>query len=197
VPATSEDQLLELFRKQEALLEGHFVLSSGLHSNRYFQSALLLQHPVVAAELGRHLASFFKNAADVVVSPAIGGLIIGHEVARGLGVRSIFIEKDENGKPVLRRNFNLVPGERTLVVEDVITTGLSTGEVLELVEKIGAKPIGVASIVNRSGAKNEKLTRWTIPMKSLLTLDVESWDPQSCALCAKGIPAIKPGSSKK
>lgn len=191
------EELLNLFKSKQALLEGHFILSSGLHSNRYFQSALLLQHPTVAEDLGKRIADLFKNGADVVVSPAIGGLIIGHEVARALGVRAIFVEKDESGKPVLRRNFSLGPNEKTLVVEDVITTGLSTGEVLSLVKQMGAAPVGVGSIVNRSGAKNEKLTSAGVPIHSLLTLDVESWKPESCALCAKGIPAVKPGSRKK
>lgn len=191
------ENLIETFKSKGALLDGHFILSSGLHSNRYFQSALLLQHTDLAEELGRQIAVHFENQVDVVVSPAIGGLIIGHEVARALGVRALFAEKDDAGKPILRRNFTLKEGERVLVVEDVVTTGLSTGEVLSLVESQGGKPIGVGSIVNRSGAKNEKLTRWKIPVKSLLTLEVESWDPSQCKLCKEGTPAVKPGSRKK
>jgi orotate phosphoribosyltransferase len=192
-----ENDLVDEFKKDGALLIGHFILSSGLHSNQYFQSALLLSHPDIAEKLGKRIAAPFQGKADVVVSPAIGGLIIGHETARALEVRALFVEKDETGKPVLRRNFELAPNERVLVIEDVITTGLSTAEVLSLVESLGAKPIGVGSIVNRSGVKNEKLAKWNLPVESLLTLDVKSWAAAECELCKKGTPAIKPGSRKK
>src|SRR5262245_10864125 len=147
--------LISLFKKRNALLEGHFVLSSGLHSNRYFQSALLLQDPKLAEDLGRMIADKFNGSISVVVSPAIGGIVIGQEVARAKGCRAIVVEKDDKGKPTLRRNFQLDSDDKVLVVEDVITTGLSTAEVLNLVDQSGAKPLGVGSIVNRGGEKNE------------------------------------------
>ncbi len=189
--------ILDQFKSNGALLEGHFILSSGLHSDRYMQSALLLQHPKIAAELGQKIAEHFSGTIDTVLSPAIGGLIIGHEVARAKGVRAIFSEKDEQGKPVLRRGFSLSAGEKVLVVEDVITTGLSTGEVIGLAQAAGAELIGVGSVVNRSGTENRNLAKFGKPVFSLLNLKVESWKPEECALCKKGIPAVKPGSRKK
>jgi orotate phosphoribosyltransferase len=190
-------ELLELFKSKNALLEGHFILSSGLHSDRYLQSALLLQYPKIAEDMGKMIAEKFPGPVDTVISPAIGGLIIGQEVARAKGTRAIFSEKDDQGKPVLRRGFELSPKEKVLVVEDVITTGLSTGEVIALVEKAGAYLVGVGSVVNRSGGENKNLAKWGKPVVSLLNLNVESWKPEACALCKKGIPAVKPGSRKK
>ncbi len=190
-------ELLELFKEKHALLEGHFILSSGLHSDRYMQSALLLQHPKVAEDMGKRIAEKFSGKVDTVVSPAIGGLVIGQEVARAKGTRAIFSEKDDQGKPVLRRGFELSKGEKVLVVEDVITTGLSTNEVISLVEKSGAELVGVGSVVNRSGGENATLAKWGKPVHSLLNLKVESWKPEDCALCKKGVPAVKPGSRKK
>lgn len=193
----NQDEILKLFKENEALLEGHFILSSGLHSNRYLQSALLLQHPEVAEKCAQAIAEHFKEKVDVVVSPAIGGLVIGQEVGRAKKCRAIFSEKNEEGKPVLRRGFKINPGEKVLVVEDVITTGLSTGEVLSLVEKEKGSIVGVGSLVNRSGSKgNEKLLRFQVPVFSLLVLDVQSWDKSECPLCKQGTPAIKPGSRK-
>lgn len=161
------------------------------------QSALLLQHPKVAEDLGRLIAEKFPEHVDTVVSPAIGGLVIGQEVARAKGTRAIFSEKDDQGKPVLRRGFELSPREKVLVIEDVITTGLSTDEVISLVEKSGAELVGVGSVVNRSGGENQTLAKWGKPVFSLLNLKVESWKPEACELCKKGIPAVKPGSRKK
>jgi len=189
-------KLLDLFKDKGALLEGHFVLSSGRHSDQYLQSALLLQDPVIAEELGRALAQKFPGSIQAVISPALGGLIIGHEVARAKGCRAIFSEKDDQGKPVLRRGFSIKPDERVLVVEDVITTGLSTAEVLWLVEQSGGQIMGVGSIVNRSQT-NEKLLSWKKPVHSLLTVEVKSWEASACPLCANGIPPVKPGSRKK
>ena len=186
---------LELFKSKGALLEGHFLLSSGLHSDRYLQSALVLSDPQTAEKLGAELASKLPKA-DAVVSPAIGGLIIGHEVARAKKVRAIFSEKDDAGKPVLRRGFQLNKGEKVLVIEDVITTGLSTNEVISLVEKSGAELVGIGSVVNRSGGENKNLAKWGKPVVSLLNLKVESWKPEDCALCKKGSTPIKPGSRK-
>ena len=190
-------ELLDLFKEKHALLEGHFILSSGLHSDRYMQSALLLQHPKIAEDMGKRIAEKFPGPVDTVVSPAIGGLVIGQEVARAKGARAIFSEKDDQGKPVLRRGFVLEPKEKVLVVEDVITTGLSTNEVISLVEQSGAELVGVGSVVNRSGGENKTLAKWGKPVFSLLNLKVESWKPEECALCKKGIPAVKPGSRKK
>jgi orotate phosphoribosyltransferase len=133
---------------------------------------------------------------DAVLSPAIGGLIIGHEVARSKKCRAIFSEKDDQGKPVLRRGFQLRPQDKILVIEDVITTGLSTSEVIHLVEASGAKLTGIGSIVNRAGERNEKLKSWEKLIHSLLVLDVKQWSPNECQLCKEGIPAIKPGSRK-
>jgi orotate phosphoribosyltransferase len=193
----NDTDLLELFKTKRALLDGHFVLSSGLHSDRYLQSALLLQHPDVAEKLGKALAEKFPGKIDTVVSPAIGGLVIGQEVARAKRCRAIFSEKDDQGKPILRRGFELEPGEKVLIVEDVITTGLSTLEVVTLVQKAGAELIGIGSIVNRSEKPNEKLLQIGKPVHALLNLKVESWGADNCALCKKGIPAVKPGSRKK
>ncbi len=188
--------LLTLFKNNSALLEGHFVLSSGLHSDKYMQTALLLQHHEIAEELGKTLAVLFGDV-DTVLSPAIGGLIIGQEVARAKKVRAIFSEKDDQGKPVLRRGFVLSPGEKVLVIEDVITTGLSTNEVISLVNAAQAELVGIGSVVNRSLEKNATLAKWGKPLHSLLNIKVESWSPETCALCKKGIPVVKPGSRIK
>ncbi len=196
IAVEQDNSLLETFKKKGALLEGHFVLSSGLHSNRYFQSALLLQDPETAEQLGRSIAQKFP-AVDVVISPAIGGLIIGHEVARAKKVRAIFVEKDDTGKPVLRRNFHIEAKEKVLVIEDVITTGLSTSEVLKLVKELSGDIVGVGSVVNRSQSQNSKLAEWKIPVHSLLNLEVKTWKAEECPLCKEGTPAIKPGSRKK
>jgi orotate phosphoribosyltransferase len=189
--------VFDLFKERGALLEGHFILSSGLHSDRYMQSAVLLQDPVVAEKLGQSLAEKFPGDVDAVLSPAIGGLIIGHEVARAKGCRAIFSEKDDAGKPVLRRSFEIQPGEKILVIEDVITTGLSTGEVAGLVTQAKGNIVGVGSIVNRSGKKPGTLFNFSAPVHSLLELDVKTWPPADCALCKQGSPAVKPGSRKK
>ena len=192
----TQQNLIDLFKEKHALLEGHFVLSSGLHSDRYFQSALLLQDPETAEHLGKSIAEKFPPV-DVVVSPAMGGLIIGHEVARAKKVRAIFVEKDDTGKPVLRRNFHIDPKEKVLVIEDVITTGLSTGEVLKLVKEWDGEIVGVGSVVNRSQTQNTKLAAWKVPVHALLNLEVKTWKAEECPLCKEGTSAIKPGSRKK
>ncbi len=191
------DSLIDLFRKNEALLEGHFVLSSGLHSDRYMQSALLLQKPDLAEMLGKALSAKFSTPVDAVLSPALGGLIIGHEVARAKKCRAIFSEKDDVGKPVLRRGFQIEKGENVLIVEDVITTGLSTGEVAKLVLEAGGVIAGIGAIVNRSGKDGVQLFPWKVPVEALLSLSVHSWASSDCTLCKKGVPAVKPGSRKK
>lgn len=188
--------IFDLFMEKGALLEGHYVLSSGLHSDRYLQSALLLQYPDLAQQMAEAIAEKFKGAVDVVLSPAIGGIVIGQEVARAKGGRAIFAEKDEAGKPILRRGFEIKKGEKVLVVEDVITTGLSTNEVVALVKKAGAVLAGIGAVVNRSGKKTKDIFPHGVPVHTLLELDVKSWPPSECPLCKKGIPAVKPGSRK-
>ena len=189
------DSVLDLFRKRGALLEGHFILTSGLHSTGYLQCALVLQHPADAEALGQALAAKVKvagHAVDAVLSPAMGGLIIGHEVGRALGVRAIFAERVD-GALTLRRGFRIEPGERVLVVEDVVTTGKSTIETVRVAEQAGATVVAAASIIDRSGGEAEV----GIPRVALATLVVETHDPASCPLCEAGeIPAVKPGSRK-
>ena len=184
------DEILNIFKETGALLKGHFRLSSGLHSEDYLQCALVLQHPHHAGKLCSQLAARFKDVEPTcVVAPALGGVVVSYEVARALGVRSIFTERKE-GKMVLRRGFNLRPDDRVLVVEDVITTGLSTKEVLEVVKSNGANIIGVGSIVDRSG----KNIDFGVKSSSLLKLDLPAFPPEQCPLCKKGTEITKPGS---
>lgn len=186
-----QNEALELYRRTGAYLEGHFRLSSGLHSPGYMQSALVLQHPSDAAALGMGIAVNTKRfRPTVVLSPALGGLIIGHEVARALGVRAIFAERAGGTALSLRRGFALLPGDRVLVVEDVLTTGKSTRETVEVARDLGAEVIGVASIVDRSGGT----IKFDVPSFSLVQLEVPTYDPDTCPLCAQGIPVEKPGS---
>jgi orotate phosphoribosyltransferase len=187
---TDSEHILGLFRDSGALLEGHFLLSSGLHSSRYLQCALVLEDPARAERLGRALAALLAAQPTVVVSPALGGVIIGHEVARALGVRHIFTERDASGRAVLRRGFALRPGDRVVVVEDVVTTGLSTLEVIDVVRAAGAEVLAVAAIVDRSGSR----AAFDMPFVSLAQLDVPAKQAESCELCAAGQPVVKPGS---
>lgn len=186
----SDREVLDLFRQTGAFLEGHFQLSSGLHSPKYLQCALVLQHPRHAETLGRALAELVKEAADVVVSPAMGGLIIGHEVARALGVRHIFAERGPDRQMTLRRGFRILPGERALIVEDVITTGGSSKEVADLVRRLGGEVVAAVSIIDRSGGSADL----GVPRRALAVLSVEAWPPEQCPLCAQGLPQEKPGS---
>jgi orotate phosphoribosyltransferase len=186
-------QILEHFRQTDALLEGHFILSSGLHSPNYLQCALALQYPIDAAKFGRAIAGHFNGEnIETVASPAIGGLIIGYAVAQALNVRFIWTERDAGGAMTLRRGFSVKNGERILVVEDVITTGGSTRECIEALEKNGAKVIGAASIIDRSGGAAEV----GVSRIALATLEVPSYQPEDCPLCARGDEAVKPGSRK-
>jgi orotate phosphoribosyltransferase len=190
MPHADRDHLLETFRASGALLEGHFRLSSGLHSNGYLQCALVLQHPATASALAEALAATAAAwTPAAVLSPALGGVVIGHEVARALGVRALFAER-QDGRLVLRRGFTLTPGERVLVVEDVITTGLSTRETMDVARAQGAEVVGAASLVNRSGGKADV----GVPLVSLLAIDLPTWDEAACPLCAQGLPVVKPGS---
>jgi orotate phosphoribosyltransferase len=183
------ENTLEVFEETGAYLKGHFRLTSGLHSGEYLQCALVLQHPAVAERLGRELASHF-SAVGVVVSPAIGGLIIGHEVARALRCRFLFTERDAEGKMTLRRGFSVRPGERAVVIEDVITTGGSTKEVIEALRAAGAEVIGAGSVIDRSGGKADV----GVSRVALATLNPITWSPEDCPLCKEGGVAIKPGS---
>jgi orotate phosphoribosyltransferase len=191
----NDNNVRGLFEKHKALLSGHFLLSSGLHSDTYFQSALILQYPAVAGQLAQALAEKIKKEVkdiDVVVSPALGGIVAGQEVGRALGCRAIFCERVE-GKLTLRRGFSITPGERCLVVEDVITTGLSTREVIEVIKPMGANVVAVASLVDRSGGKVD----FGVPRFSLLSLEVKSYKAEECPLCKQGSAPVKPGSRSK
>jgi orotate phosphoribosyltransferase len=186
-------EVIERFRRTGALLEGHFILTSGLHSTNYLQCALVLQHPPEAEALGRALAERFAGeGVETVAAPAIGGIVIGWEVARALGARSIWTER-EAGRMTLRRGFAVRPGERVLVVEDVVTTGGSTRETVEALTEAGALVVGAASIIDRSGGRADV----GVPRVALATLDVPAHDPATCPLCAEGLPAVKPGSRKQ
>ena len=185
-----QTSVLNLFRSSGALLEGHFKLSSGLHSTGYLQCALVLQHPAHAEALGRALAPKFKTVgATVVLSPALGGLIIGHEVARALGVRAIFAERQDNAL-TLRRGFHLDPADRVVVIEDVVTTGGSTRETMVVAREAGATVMAAGAIVDRSGGHQGL----DVSFYALAMLSVPTYPPESCPLCAAGQPVVKPGS---
>jgi orotate phosphoribosyltransferase len=187
------EKVIDEFKKTGALLEGHFQLTSGLHSTVYLQCALVLQFPEKAESFGRAVAQKFATAGiKLVAAPAIGGLVIGHEVARALGARFIWTER-EGGEMTLRRGFTVSPGERTLVVEDVITTGGSTRETIEALQNAGAEVVGAASIIDRSGGDVEV----GVPRVALVTLRVKSVEPEICDACKLGEPAVKPGSRKQ
>jgi orotate phosphoribosyltransferase len=186
------EEVIERFKSSGALLEGHFVLSSGLHSPVYLQCAIALQATAVAAEFGAAIAEQFRaERIETVASPAIGGIVIGYEVARQLGVRFIWTER-EQGRMTLRRGFSVSKGERVLVVEDVITTGGSTRETIEALREAGAAVVAAASIIDRSGGKAEV----GVTRVSLATLEVAAVDSSICELCKQGEPATKPGSRK-
>jgi orotate phosphoribosyltransferase len=187
--------VLGLFQQTGAYLTGHFKLTSGLHSPNYLQSAIVLQYPQHAETLGRLMAARISELLagkkpDLVISPALGGLIIGHETARALGVPFLFTERDADRKMSLRRGFTLKSGQVAVVIEDVITTGGSTKEVIDIVRSYGAKPAVAGSIIDRSGGAVDL----GIPRVALETLRVTSWDPANCPLCQAGEPVVKPGS---
>ena len=182
--------VLSLFRESGALLDGHFRLSSGLHSPGYLQCALVLQHPDRAEALGRALAASLRNLAPtVVLSPALGGLIIGHEVGRALGVRAIFAER-QDGAMTLRRGFALTSADRVVVIEDVVTTGGSTRETMAVAAQAGATVVGAGAIIDRSGGASSL----GVPFKALAALTVATYAQEACPLCAAGAPVTKPGS---
>lgn len=181
---------MDLLTKTEAILEGHFLLSSGLHSQRYLQCARLLQYPTYAEEIGKELAKgYLSKDIDLVIGPALGGVIIAHEVARSLGVRSIFVER-VNGEMMLRRGFRIMMDERVLVVEDVMTTGGSIRETIQIVKSYGGRVVGVVVIVDRSVGKVDL----GVPIHSLVTMEIMTYPKERCPLCKDGIPIVKPGS---
>jgi orotate phosphoribosyltransferase len=187
--------VLGLFEKTGAYLTGHFRLTSGLHSPNYLQSAIVLQYPAHAEDLGREMAARLLGLCgdvkpNVVVSPALGGMVIGHETARALGVRFIFTERDADRKMAVRRGFTLGPSDVAVVVEDVITTGGSTREVIDIVRGMGALPVAAGSIIDRSGGAVDL----GIPRAALETLTVTAFDPTVCPMCQAGDPVVKPGS---
>ncbi|HLI35103.1 MAG TPA: orotate phosphoribosyltransferase [Terriglobia bacterium] len=189
----NDQEVLEIFHKHNALLEGHFILSSGLHSDRYIQCALVLQFPKVAEQLGATLASKLGHLdAAVVVAPALGGVLVAHEVARTLGVRALFTER-QDGMMKLRRGFQLKEGEPALVVEDVITTGGSTRETMQCVEEAGGRVVGVGALIDRSGGE----VSLGLPKAALATIAVHNYNPAECPLCKSGISAVKPGSRSR
>ena len=186
----NKNDILKCFTDSGALLEGHFKLRSGLHSNRFFQAALLLQYPEVAERLCTQLASKFKDKGiSAVISPAVGGLIVGHELAKALGVRAIFADK-ENDQLILKRGFSIAKDEKILVGEDVITRGGRVQQTIDLVRQLGGQVAGIAVIVDRSMGN----VSFDIAHESLLKLELETYDPENCPLCADNIGLERPGS---
>jgi orotate phosphoribosyltransferase len=182
--------VLDRFRRVGALLEGHFRLTSGLHSSGYLQCALVLQHPAEAEACGEAIAERVRALSPgVVLSPALGGIVIGQEVGRALGVRAIFAER-QDGKLMLRRGFSIAPGERVLVAEDVVTTGGSTQETIDVARSAGATVVGAAAIIDRSGGTQ----RIDVPFHALATISLPTYQPEQCPMCAEGKPIVKPGS---
>jgi len=186
----TRDELLTMFRGSGALLEGHFRLSSGLHSTGYLQCALVLQYPAYADVLGRAVAEELRDLRPtVVLSPAMGGIIIGQEVGRALGVRAIFAER-QDGTLTLRRGFTLEPSDRVVIIEDVVTTGKSTRETIQVATAAGCTVVGAGSVVDRSGGQ----ANLGVPYVALADVSLPTYEPGSCPLCAQGLPIVKPGS---
>ena len=188
---------MELFEKTGAYLRGHFRLTSGLHSPEYLQCAKVLAYPAYAEQLGTQLAEQLphptEHKIDLVIAPALGGLIIGHEVARALGVPFLFTERDgSTGHMTLRRGFEIQPGQTAAIIEDVITTGGSSREVVELIRSAGAEVLAAGSIIDRSNGKADI----GVPRVALERLNVVTYEPASCPLCRQGLPVVKPGSRK-
>ncbi|MEO8076781.1 MAG: orotate phosphoribosyltransferase [Acidobacteriota bacterium] len=185
-----QSDVLDMYRKSGALIEGHFRLSSGLHSERYLQSALVLQFPEFAAALGDALADRTRHLQPtVILAPALGGIVIGQETGRALGTRAIFAER-QDGALALRRGFSLSAADRVLVVEDVVTTGGSTRETIDVAQAAGAQVLGAAAIIDRGTDPS----RLSLPLYVLAQLDVPAYQPDACPMCARGAPVTKPGS---
>lgn len=189
-----EKDVLEIFENTDALLEGHFLLSSGLHSSQYFQCARVLQYPQYAEELAEDIAAhFFDEDVDFVISPALGGLIIGHEVARSMKTRFVFTERSkETDEMVLRRGFDIEEGEKALIIEDVLTTGGSVREIIKLLQKEAVDVVGTGFIVDRSNN-----VKFGVPKYAVYQIPVIVYQPEECPLCKKGVPIDRPGSRKK
>ncbi len=186
----TEEKVLTLMEELGALHTGHFLLSSGLHSNRYFQCARILQFPELARELGAAMADFFSETpCDLVVSPAMGGILIGHEVARAAGRRFVFTERVD-GVMSIRRGFSIEEGEKVIIAEDVVTRGTSVLEVIKCVEDAGGIVVGVTSIIDRTGGD----AGLPLPLNSLAKVQVKTWKPEECPLCREGLDVVKPGS---
>lgn len=185
------DKAAQIFEEAGALLNGHFILTSGRHSNQYMQCAQVLQYPGYTEKLAKDIAdTFADDNIQLVVGPAMGGIIVSYEVARQIGVKGIFCER-ENGEMALRRGFTIEPGQRVLVVEDVITTGGSVKEVIDVVRSLGGEVVGVAVLVDRSAGKID----FGVKTKAVLTLEIQSWPADDCPMCREGkMPAVKPGS---
>ncbi|KUO69828.1 MAG: orotate phosphoribosyltransferase [Clostridia bacterium BRH_c25] len=180
----------EILEKTGVLQTGHFLLTSGKHSNKYMQCAKIFQHPDISAEISKALAEKYDGYdIDIVIGPAVGGIILAYEVARQLEVRALFAER-ENGAMTLRRGFEIKPGSRVLVVEDVITTGGSVKEVIDVVRRVGGEVVGVASVVDRSGGR----ALFDVPFKSAMKFEIDTFDPEECPMCKSGSVAVKPGS---
>jgi len=189
---SEQDQILEIFKKSEALLSGHFLLSSGLHSDIYFEKFQVLQYPEYVQILCKKLAEKFeRDKIEVVVGPTTGGIIIAYEVAKNLKTRSIFAES-EGGKRIFKRGFQLNPGEKTLIVDDILTTGGSINEVINLVKEYKGNIIGIGVLLDRSGGK----VKFDYPLKALATVQAKTYQPESCPLCKENISLVKPGSRK-
>jgi len=194
---TGED-VLKIFEDNDALLKGHFLLTSGLHSDRYLQCALVLQHPAIAERLGAELAAKVKadprvGPIDLVIAPALGGVIVAHVVARAIGARALFTERQEKTM-TLRRGFQIKSGERCLVVEDVVTTGGSTREVMDVVTQHGGVMAGAGSLIDRSLKRDGSVVDLGLPRHALAALEVATYAPEACPMCREGSNAIKPGS---
>ncbi len=185
------EEILRVLEDAGAVRQGHFELSSGRHSGTYIQCALVLQHPQHAEQLARGLAAEFHDLeVQCVASPAIGGILLGHEVARALGVRGVFVERDASGLMHLRRSFRVEPGERVLVIEDVWTTGGSTRETIGVIEQEAGRVVAAGALIDRSGGRLELAVR----AEALVEMNVPSYEPEDCPLCRMGSAAVKPGS---
>lgn len=190
----TQQRILEILKEAGVLLEGHFKLTSGRHSNQYLQCAKIFRNTKYSEELCAALAEQYQNdGVQIVIGPAMGAVQMAYEVSRSMHCENFFTERDEDGKMTLRRGFVVNPGDKVLVVEDVVTTGGSVREVIELVQSFGGDVVGVGSIVDRTGGKID----FGVPFKAVISVDVQSWEPQDCPLCKAGAPApVKPGSRK-
>lgn len=190
----TQERALQIFNEAGVLLEGHFKLTSGRHSNRYLQCAKIFRHSKYSEELCAALADKYRGQGiEIVIGPAMGAVQMAYEVSRALGCENFFTERGDDGKMTLRRGFSVNPGQKVLVVEDVVTTGGSVREVIDLIQAAGGKVVGVGSIVDRTGGKID----FGVPFQAVVSIDVESWEPQDCPLCKAGAPApVKPGSRK-